>query len=113
MENDEFDLIKYNKNYMIFEIGGNLYLKEGGLVIKGYSKLSSQYFKIVINKNKKLCVNIDKNNFYMEDENHNLYHINSSFGDIEIKQKSELLLDYQDLNMPYCIYCLVIGIINA
>ena len=24
MENDEFDLIKYNKNYMIFEIGGNI-----------------------------------------------------------------------------------------
>ena len=78
---------------MIFEMRGNLYLKYGGLVILGYSKLSSQYFKIVINKNKNL-------NFYIEDENHNLYHINSYFGDIVINHKNkELIIDHQDLSI--------------
>ena len=39
-------------------------------------------------------------------ENHNLYHINSYFGDMKLRKR--ITTGSSRLNMPYCIYCLVI-----
>ena len=115
-EMDDYDIVQspdnINKLYMIYIVQGNLEDKSSSIIIIGYSRIISLFFKITIEKNQNLYGNINDNRYFVEDDKHNLYCIKRNYvnrNDLNLIVLNEINFDYKNYNIPYVVYSLIDG----
>ena len=115
-EMDDYDIVhspdNMNKLYIMYVIQGNLEDKSSSILIIGYSRIIGLFFKITIEKNKNLHGNISDNNYFIEDDKHNLYCVKRNYvnrDDLDSIVLNEVSFDYKNYKIPYVVYSLMVG----